>query len=148
MERNKDYQDLVKRITPKSKTAENALRAGIGGGIICAVGEGVAQLYLYLGAPERDAYLYTTLTFIFIGSLLTALGIFDKLTNLILAGALVPVTGFSNSVCSAAMDAADDGHTVGVGAKIFTVAGPVVLFAAAAGTLYGLVYFFTMLFLK
>ena len=141
METNKDYKRLVSKHTPGSKIRENATRAALGGGFICATGEGLSMLFERLYADTRTAYLLVTLTFIFIGATLTALGVFDKLTGIILAGALLPVTGFSNALTSAAMDAARDGHTVGVGAKIFSVAGPVILFAAISGSLYGLIYF-------
>ena len=148
MEKNEEYKSLVLRYTPKSSTAKNALRASLGGGAICLIGEGLSSLFIYMGADSKDAYLYVTLFFIFIGSSLTALGIFDSLSNLILAGALVPVTGFSNALTSSAMDASCDGHTVGVGAKIFGVCGPVILFATVGGFLYGFIYFFVDLFLK
>lgn len=148
MENNKAYKELCEKHAPTSKTVKNLVRAFLGGGTLCAVGEIFSYIYIYMGMSDTDAYLAVTLTFILIGSTLTSLGVFDSLTNHIFAGALVPVTGFSNSVTSAAMDAADDGHTVGIGAKIFTVAGPVVLFATLAGVLYGLVYFFTTLIMN
>lgn len=141
MESNEEYLELVKRHTPKSKVISHAVAAFVGGGAICAVAEGVSQLLLYLGVAERDAYLWVTLIFIFIGSLLTALGVFDKIANIIYSGALVPVTGFSNAVSSAATDAGCEGKISGVGTKIFSVSGPVILFAALSGTLYGFVYF-------
>ena len=141
MELNKDYKTLVKKHTPGSKIRENATRAALGGGLMCAIGEGLSMIYSYFGIDSKTSYLLVTLTFIFIGSSLTALGIFDKLTGIILAGALLPVTGFSNALTSSAMDAARDGHTVGVGAKVFSVAGPVILFAAVSGALYGFIYF-------
>lgn len=148
MEKNKDYKELCARHTPKSKTAKNTLFAFLGGGAICFVGEGLAYLYSYLGANDENAYLLVTLTFIFLASITTALGFFDNIANYIHAGALVPVTGFSNSVTSAALDTREEGYILGVGAKIFTVAGPVVLFSALSGTLYGFIYFLVSLFLK
>lgn len=141
MKSNSEYKRLVLSHTPRSDTATNMLRAFVGGGALCLIGEGLSSLFIYIGASERDAYLFVTLSFIFIGSTLTALGVFDSLTDLILAGALVPVTGFANSLTSSAMDAACDGHTVGIGAKIFGVCGPVILFATVGGFLYGIVYF-------
>lgn len=148
MEKNIDYKNCVMRHTKKSSTFKNAVYAFIGGGVLCTVGEILSYIYIYFGMSDTDAYLSVTLTFIFIGATLTALGVFDNLTNFIFAGALVPVTGFSNSVTSAAMDAADDGHTAGIGAKIFTVSGPVILFATLAGVLYGFVYYLTTLVLN
>lgn len=148
MEKNKDYKLLTDRFNKKSPTAKNTLLAFVGGGAVCTLGEALSYIYIYMGAKKDDVYLLVTLTFIFIGATLTALGVFDKLTGYIFAGALVPVLGFSNSVTSAAMDAGADGHTVGVGAKIFTVSGPVILFAAIGGVLYGFVYYLTTLVLN
>lgn len=147
MELNKKYSSLSDKHAPKSDTLNHAVRAFIGGGAVCLLGELLATLYMNLGTIERDAYLLVTLTFIFIAAALTALGAFDKISNVIFAGTLVPVTGFSNSVTAAAIDTRTEGYVSGVGSKIFTVAGPVILFAAISGTVYGFVYFLTTLFL-
>lgn len=148
MEFNSEYKKLSDSHTPKSEMWRHTLSAYLGGGAICAGGEVIAQLYLSLGMQKNDAYLAVTLTFIALASLVTALGFFDKISNKIYAGTLVPVTGFSNSVTSAAIDTRPEGYVSGVGSKIFTVSGPVILFAALSGTLYGLVYFFVQLFTK
>lgn len=148
MESSEKYLKLTSKHTPRSDTVKHALAAFLGGGIICAVGELIAFLYLYIGLDEKDAYLCVTLTFILLGSLATALGFFDKISNVIYAGTLVPVTGFSNSITSAAIDTRTEGYVSGVGSKIFTVAGPVILFALVSGTLYGFVYFLAGFFAK
>ena len=148
MEKNENYKRLTDRYNKKSPIMKHTLFSFLGGGAVCLIGELISYIYIYMGAKADDVYLLVTLTFILIGALLTALGVFDKLTGYIFAGALVPVLGFSNSVTSAAMDAGADGHTVGVGAKIFAVSGPVILFAAISGVLYGLVYYFTTLVLN
>ncbi len=148
MEKSEKYLKLTQKHTPKSDTLSHAVRAFLGGGAVCALGEGLAFLYLYMGLDKKDAYLCVTLTFILLGSLATALGFFDKISNVIYAGVLVPVTGFSNSITSAAIDTRTEGYVNGVGSKIFTVAGPVILFAGISGTLYGFVYFLTSLFVK
>ena len=148
VEKSERYLSLTKKHTPKSRILKKAVRAFFGGGLICALGEGLAFLYSYIGLDKKDAYLCVTLSFILIGSLATALGFFDKIANLIYAGVLVPVTGFSNSITSAAIDTRTEGYVSGVGSKIFTVAGPVILFAGISGTLYGFVYFLTNLFAK
>ena len=148
METSEKYVRLTEKHTPKTSTLSHTVRAFLGGGLICASGECFASFYLYLGLGTRDAYLSVTLTFILIGSLATALGFFDKIANIIYAGALVPVTGFSNSITSAAIDTRTEGYVSGVGSKIFTVAGPVILFAGISGALYGFVYFLTGLFTK
>ena len=148
MEKSERYLSLTKKHTPKSKILKKALRAFLGGGIICAFGEALAYIYLYIGLDKNDAYLCVTLSFILLGSVATALGFFDKIANIIYSGVLVPVTGFSNSITSAAIDTRTEGYVSGVGSKIFTVAGPVILFAGISGTLYGFVYFLTNLFIK
>ena len=146
MEKSEKYINLTNKHTPKSDTLSHAIRAFVGGGALCAAGELLAFLYLYIGLDKKDAYLCVTLTFILLGSLATALGFFDKISNVIYAGTLVPVTGFSNSITSAAIDTRTEGYVSGVGSKIFVVAGPVILFAGIIGTLYGFVYFLTGLF--
>lgn len=143
MEKSERYLNLTNKHTPKSDTISHAIRAFVGGGALCAVGELLAFLYLYIGLDKKDAYLCVTLTFILLGSLATALGFFDKISNVIYAGTLVPVTGFSNSITSAAIDTRTEGYVSGVGSKIFVVAGPVILFAGISGTLYGFIYFLT-----
>ena len=120
----------------------------MGGGSICFIGEILANIYLHFNIKEDEAYLLVTLSFILIGAILTAVGLFDKISNFLYAGVLVPVTGFSNSVTSAALDTRSEGYISGVGSKIFTVAGPVILFSALSGTLYGFIYFLVSLFLK
>ena len=145
MEKNIDYKMLADKYNKKSPILKRTLLSFLGGGALCLIGELISYIYIYMGVNESDSYLLVTLTFIFIGASLTALGVFDKISGFIYSGALVPVTGFSNSVTSAAMDACPDGCTSGVGVKIFTVAGPVVLFATVGGFLYGLVYYLTTL---
>lgn len=148
MEKNEEYRKISAKHTPKSKTLNHTVFAFLGGGGICLAGEGLKYLYTYLGASEENAYLLVTLTFIFFASLITALGFFDNIANYLYAGVLVPVTGFSNSVTSAALDTREEGYISGVGTKIFTVAGPVILFSALSGALYGFIYFLVLLFLK
>lgn len=148
MEKNKDYKTLTKAHTPKTPTLRRAIAAFLGGGFICFLGEWLARLYLYLGVEEKNAYLLVTMSFIFIASVATALGFFDKIANKIYSGALLPVTGFSNSVTASAIDTRAEGFISGVGTKIFTVAGPVILYSSLVGVLYGLVYFLVGIFTK
>ncbi len=146
MEKNEQYKALAKRHAPSSPTMIRTISSFVGGGAICFMGEWLAYLYIYLGVEKEDAYLLVTLSFIFIASVATALGFFDKIAVKLGAGTLVPVTGFSNSVTSSAIDTRSEGYISGVGAKIFTVAGPVILYSALAGVLYGFIYFLTSLF--
>lgn len=139
MDRNKKLL-LIEKHSPKSPVLKNSLWAFFGGGAICALGEGIRLFLISLGVLEKDAPMYVTLIFIFIGSLLTALGVFDVLAKRLGAGTLVPVTGFSNSITAEAVEARYEGYILGVGAKIFTVAGPVILFGLFSGVVYGVIY--------
>ena len=110
-------------------------------GFITALGEGLRQHFLYIKIDSDSAGILTSLTFILLASVLTALGIFDKIARYAGAGTLVPITGFSNSITSEAMDSASEGYILGVGSKIFTVAGPVLLYGLSSGVVYGIFYF-------
>ena len=147
MQRAEDYKKLTKAMSPKSKVPKNCAKAFFFGGGICLLGELLAALYIYLGANEKNAYILVTVTLIFCAALLTGLGVFDKIARHAGAGTLVPVTGFANAVVSPAIDTRSEGFILGVGAKIFTVAGPVILFAVLSGTLYGVIYYLVNLFL-
>ncbi|MBQ7332987.1 MAG: SpoVA/SpoVAEb family sporulation membrane protein [Clostridia bacterium] len=140
MEKNKDYKDLINQHAPSSPTLKNSFLAFLVGGGICFISE-IFVLFISRFIPEEKAYLSATLILILIASLLTALGVFDKIARFSGGGTLVPVTGFSNSVSSVAIDSRSEGFILGVGSKIFTVAGPVILYATAAGTLYGFIYY-------
>lgn len=141
IEENNEYKKLIKKHSPKSPVFKNCILAFLVGGFLCFVGQWLAYLFIYLGIKEESAYILVTATFILIGSVATAFGFFDKVARFAGAGTLVPVTGFSNSVTSAAIDNRSEGFISGVGAKIFTVAGPVILYSTVAGTLYGLIYY-------
>jgi stage V sporulation protein AC len=141
LEKNEGYRLTVENHSKSSPTPKRAVASFFGGGLICFLGEWLAQLFLYLGLDEKGAYLTVTLSFIFLASLATALGFFDKIATTLGAGTLVPVTGFSNSVTSSAIDTRSEGLIAGVGTKIFTVAGPVILFGLLSGALYGVILY-------
>lgn len=147
MQKAEEYKALTKKLSPKSKLFKNSLKAFLFGGLICLFGELLATLYVFLGISEKNAYILVTVSLIFIAALLTGLGVFDKIARHAGAGTLVPVTGFANAVVSPAIDTKSEGFILGVGAKIFTVAGPVILFAVLSGTLLGIIYFIVNLFL-
>ena len=136
------YKKYARAHAPKSPTIKNCVKAFVVGGIICSVGQGLLQLYgeVFL-LPEEDASALTSISLVFAAVLLTALGIFDKIAKCAGAGTLVPITGFANAVASPAIDAHSEGLVLGVGAKIFTVAGPVLLYGMLAGTVYGVIYY-------
>ena len=139
---NTEKQKLIEKYSPRTKLVKNSVLAFLFGGVICAMAEGLFLIFLSLGIEEKLAGTLVTLILIFIASVLTGFGIFDIIAKHAGAGTLVPVTGFSNSVTSQAMDSSSEGIILGVGAKIFTVAGPVILFGISSGVLYGLIYFF------
>ena len=146
MENNKKFKSLCKKFAPRSDILKHSIAAFLVGGAICFLGQWAAELFLYLGLEEKKAYLAVTLILIVLASVATSLGIFDRLATFAGAGTLVPVTGFSNAVTSSAIDTRSEGFIAGVGTKIFTVAGPVILYSSFAGVIYGLIYFIYTLF--
>ena len=140
MDKNEKKQ-LLEKYSIKSPLFKDFLMAYLFGGGICVIGELIKTGLIYLNINEQDAGTLTTITVIFIASVLTGIGIFDRIAKHAGAGTLVPVTGFSNAVTSQAMDAKSEGIILGVGAKIFTVAGPVILFGITSGVVYGIIYF-------
>ena len=140
MEKNKKYKSLINRHAPSAPVFNNCFFAFLTGGFICLFSEFLATFFS-LFTETKNAYLFTTLSVIAIASILTSLGVFDKIARHSGGGTLVPVTGFSNSVTSVAIDSRSEGLILGVGSKIFTVAGPVILYAVASGTVYGIIYY-------
>lgn len=141
MEKNKEFLSLCEKHKPKSKLLLHTLFAFLTGGGICFFGEILAGIFLRLGMQTENAYLSVTLILIFLSSLSTAFGFFDRLAIFSGAGTLVPVTGFANAVTSSAIDTKSEGLIAGVGTKIFTVAGPVILFSSIGGFIYGLIIY-------
>ena len=143
MHMNKEqYKRFVQSHGKKSPVAKNCVHAFLVGGLICAVAQGFKNIYLELaGLEERDAAAMTSVTICFIAITLTAIGIFDKIAKFAGAGTLVPITGFANSVASPAIDSKAEGFILGVGAKVFTIAGPVLFYSTVAGAIYGVIYY-------
>ena len=135
-----EYPKYADAHAPKSDIVRDTLRAFLVGGLICAVAQGLITLWKTLGMDNEDAGLTTSVMLVFASALLTALGIFDKIAKIAGAGTLVPITGFANSVVSAAIDSKNEGFVLGLGSGIFTVAGPVLLYGTTAGALYGVIY--------
>lgn len=142
-EKYKQYADAH---APKSRVVRNSPMAFLFGGLICAVAEALTRLYVTFGMARDDAGLLTSVTLIFVAAVLTAAGVFDNIAKVAGAGTLVPITGFANSVVSAAVDSRDEGFVLGLGAKIFTVAGPVLLYGTLAGAVCGVIYWIVSLF--
>ncbi len=141
-----DYLDLVNLRAARSPLIKNCVASFLVGGGICMFGQVLFFLFQWGGAPSEDAYPMVTVTLIFLSALLTGIGVFDRIARVAGAGTLVPVTGFANAVVSPAIDNKSEGLILGVGAKIFTVAGPVLLFGTLAGCVWGAIYYLILLF--
>ena len=139
----KMYKKYAKAHAPQSPTGKNCFNAFCIGGLICAIGQGLNDIYhLVFEMPKEDAGLLSSVTLVFIAVVLTAFGIFDEIAKVAGAGTLVPITGLANAVVSPAIDSKSEGFILGVGPKIFTVAGPVLLYAILSGAIYGVIYYF------
>lgn len=140
-----NYIEHAKNTAKPSPIAKNILMAFLVGGIICVIGQGLRNAYeLFL--VKEDAMALTSATLIFVAVLLTGLGLFERIAKHAGAGTLVPITGFANAVASCAIDSKSEGFVLGVGAKIFTIAGPVILYGCAAGSIFGVIYYIVGLF--
>lgn len=148
IEKNEDYKKIIKKYSPKSPVFKDCFFAFLVGGFLCFAGQWLFYLFSYFGFNEEHSYSLVSVTYIVIASLSTAFGFFDRIARFGGAGTLVPVTGFSNSVTSAAIDNRSEGFISGVGSKIFTVAGPVILYSTVAGTVYGLIYYIFTVVIK
>ena len=141
------YRTYVDRRASRSPILKNCLLAAAVGGGICALGEALLRFFVFLGLSESTAATTVSVCLIFTSALLTGLGLFDRIARFAGAGTLLPITGFANAVVSPAIDNKAEGLILGVGAKIFTIAGPVILYAVLSGSVYGAVYYILSLFL-
>ncbi len=135
------YEQLVNQIKPKPKIFVNCLWAFGVGGFICTIGQVFINLFMLAGRSKEDASALTTIIMVFLGALLTGLGVYDKIGKRAGAGSIVPITGFSNAIVAPAMEFKREGYIFGVGARIFSIAGPTLLFGFAASVLIGFIYF-------
>ena len=136
---NREYNKYVESKAKPSPIWKDLCWAFVVGGAICAGGQGLTALYQYLGASKEDAGTWTSITLIFLAALLTGLGVFDDIAKRAGAGTLVPITGFSNAMSSPALEFKSEGLVLGTGAKLFTVAGPVLVYGISASILYGII---------
>lgn len=142
----KEYNKIVTKNSPKSKLFVNCIKAFLIGGAICTIGQGFTDLYAMLGAAEKDSKTLCSVTLIFIGILLTAIGVYDKIAKHGGAGTLVPITGFANAVSSPAIEFKSEGYIAVLGAKLFIIAGPVIVYGVSASIIYGFVLWILSLF--
>ena len=136
----KEYAQLVKEMSPRSPMWRDCLNAFWIGGLICALGQLIMKGYLALGLDKEAAGTAMSMTLVALSALLTGLSLYDDIAKRAGAGTLVPITGFANAVAAPALEFQTEGFILGVGAKMFTIAGPVIVYGVIAGVVYGLIY--------
>ena len=139
---NKEYQKLVKEASPDSPIFKNCLKAFFSGGLICCIGQFLMNIFSTYGLVADSRNMLVSVILIGLASLLTGLGWYSKIGKFCGAGSVVPITGFSNSVTAPAIEYKKEGFVLGLGAKIFTVAGPVILYGTLASIVVGIIYYF------
>ena len=142
----KEYGKLVKELSPKSPMWRDCLMAFLVGGLICVLGQLAINGYTALGFEKQDASTAASMSLVALSALLTGLSLYDNIAKHAGAGTLVPITGFANSVAAPAVEFKTEGFILGVGAKMFTIAGPVIVYGVSASVVYGLIYWITTLF--
>ena len=142
----KDYGKLVGELAPKSPMWRDCLMAFLVGGLICVLGQLAINGYTALGLEKQDASTAASMSLVALSALLTGLSLYDNIAKHAGAGTLVPITGFANSVAAPAVEFQTEGFILGVGAKMFTIAGPVIVYGTVASVVYGIIYWVTTLF--
>ena len=140
----KEYNELVKQKSPNSDIIKDTILAFVIGGVFCTVGQLISFAWENLDLAKDDTSALTSATMIFLGALLTGIGIYDNIARYGGGGTLVPITGFANSIVSPAIEYQTEGYILGVGAKMFTIAGPVLVYGISASIIYGLIYYFVV----
>ena len=142
----KEYEKLVKALSPKSPILKDCIFAFVIGGLICTLGQAILNGYTALNLDEKTAGTAMSMTLVALSALFTGLSLYDDLAKYGGAGTLVPITGFANAVAAPAVEFKTEGFILGVGAKMFTIAGPVIVYGVSASVVYGLIYWITTLF--
>ena len=137
----KDFEILSNKMKPKPKVFKNCVRAFIIGGLICVIGQFILNMLIRFGVPKDDATTWLPIIMIFIGAFLTGIGVYDKIAAIAGAGTIVPITGFSNSIVSPAMEFKKEGFVMGIGSKMFTIAGPVLVYGISTSIVIGIIYY-------
>ncbi|NLB36920.1 MAG: stage V sporulation protein AC [Clostridiales bacterium] len=135
------YNEMVKKASPPSPKIKNFIKAFLVGGLICAFGEGLAQIFKALDISKIKVDALVPIILIVITAILTAIGVFDKIARHAGAGTIVPITGFANSIVSPAMEFQSEGRILGTGANMFKIAGPVIVYGSATAIIYGIIYY-------
>jgi len=142
----KDYAELVKKASPGSKVIKSVLGAFFIGGLICVMAQGLVNLYKSTGMEQEAASAVTAVTVILIAALLTGFNLYSYIAKVGGAGSLVPISGFANAITASAMEYKDEGYIMGIGAKLFAVAGPVIVYGYSVGILYGIIIYIFRLY--
>ena len=142
----KEYEKFVQSLAPKSPIWKDCIHAFWIGGLICTVGQLIMNGYLAMEMEKVDASCATSMTLVALAALLTGLSVYDDIAKHAGAGTLVPITGFSNAGSAPAIEFKTEGFILGVGAKMCTIAGPVIVYGVSASVVYGLIYWITTLF--
>lgn len=137
----KEYSEMSKKASPNSRSWVNVPVAFLIGGAICTLGEIFLNIFTKFGCAKESAGAWASIILILLSAILTGFGLYEKIAKHAGAGTLVPITGFANAVVSSALESKSEGFILGVGAKIFTIAGPVILYGTTASVIYGLVYY-------
>ena len=138
------YRSMVLKVMPKVPVIKNVIAAFIVGGIICSIGQIILNAFTIKGFTDVQAAAGTSGILVFLGALLTGLGIYDELGKFAGAGSIVPITGFANSITSPALEFKREGYIYGIGAKVFVIAGPVLLYGTLVSIIVGLIFFITL----
>jgi stage V sporulation protein AC len=142
----REYGKIVKDLSPNSPMWKDCLLAFVVGGLICALGQLAMNGYMALGLEKEDAGTSASMSLVVLSALLTGLSVYDDIAKHAGAGTLVPITGFANSISAPAVEFKTEGFVLGLGAKMFTIAGPVIVYGVSASIVYGFIYWITTLF--
>ena len=141
-----EYKQYVEKISPKPNYLKNCIMAFLVGGLICCIGQGINDFYMkVINLEKLSAASATSMSLIFLGSFLTGLGVYDLIGKRAGAGSIIPITGFANSIVSPAMEFKKEGYVTGVGANLFKIAGPVLVYGITSSIICGMIYYFIKL---
>lgn len=132
---------MANNASPASKTLKNCTMAFLFGGLICTIGQIIVDICKNNGLEIKDARAVASISLVFLGALLTAIGVYDNIAKYAGAGSLVPITGFANSIVSPAIEFKSEGYVMGIGAKMFVIAGPVLVYGITTSAVYGIIYY-------
>ena len=135
------YEKLSQEAKPKPKYIKNIIMAFLIGGAICTIGQGIFELLKFFGISEYDAKIWLPIIMVFLGALLTGIGVYDKIANFALSVSVLPIKGFANAVVSPAIEFKKEGFVFGVAAKMFTIAGPVLVYGIGSSVIIGIIYY-------